>query len=116
MRSRQSKKVRQSIYEPTSPTLVNTTLLFFLGGSSASSLSPATLPNAATSSSVPETLIGVAGGSLLFSECVAEMAGEADGGRETAETDGVVAGVREAEEVRGTEWCWAIDWNWRVCC
>lgn len=116
MLSKRLEEVWHPIYEPTSPTLVNTTLLFFLGGSSTLSLSPATLPDAAASSSVPETLIGVAGGSLLFNECVAEIAGEADGGRETAETDGVVAGVREAEEVRGTEWCWAIDWNWRVCC
>lgn len=68
------------------------------------SLSPAARPDTPASSSVPETLTGVAGGSLLFNEWVAEIAGEANGGRETAETEGVVAGVRAAEEVRGTEW------------
>lgn len=61
------------------------------------------LADAPASSSVPETLAGVAGGSLLFKGFAAVIAGEGAGGSAMAETEGVVAGVSEADEVRGTE-------------
>lgn len=58
-------------------------------------------------------------GTTLFAGVKARfdvIRGDKDGGREMVDSAGVVDGVSVDDDVKGTEWLCAIDWNCSVCC
>lgn len=120
--------LKKGFYEPTSPMRVSATRRFFFGGSGA--LSGSSLPlstgGVAVVSPVLAALESDSGrtslsGATLFAGVSCRFVcirGETDGGREMVDSAGVVDGVNteDEEDVSGTAWLCAIDWNCSVCC
>jgi hypothetical protein len=105
-------------YEPTSPMRVSATRRFFLGGLGALSSSSSTGMTGAVVSSPPA--IGPDSGRVSLSGTTLfagvkgrfdDIRGDKVGGREMVDNAGVVDGVSVDEEVSGTEWLCAMDWN-----
>ena len=116
----------KGFHEPTSPMRVSATRRLFFGGSgdlSGSSLlstgrvAAASLGLAGLESDSRRTSIS---GTRFFAGVSGRFGcnrGERDGGREMVDSAGVVSGVStEDEDVSGTAWLCAIDWNCSVCC